>query len=134
MSLVPSYVKLGQLWYQGPAIYDETKEWFICFDDEDPPELIVKMPQQLDKVKRMELIMSTLDGAGIKARILVTSISVSHRCFPPDYEGFHQAVSVDLDLYRNIDVTHLKVKHDGISQDLPPMGEFVAYDFERLIA
>lgn len=131
MSLVPSFVKLSNLWYQGPAIYDETQRWFICFDDDDPPEIVIKTLKQLSRIDREQLIKDTLSNIGVEAEIL-SHTQLGERLFPPDWSGFSKAATAYLRITRNIDVAHLKVKHDGISEDLPPMGEYVAYDFERI--
>ena len=128
MSLVPQFVKIGNLWYKGPAVYDESKEWFLCFDDEDPPEIVIKSSGQLSKTHRKEKIQHFLKTAKIRATIISHSVCGS-RLFPPNWKGFHPSIQAFLKVDCNIDITNLKVKHDGISEDLPPHGEFVAYDF-----
>lgn len=43
MSLVPSFVYCQDgRWYKNLVYRDETNDWFICFDDRDPVELVVK--------------------------------------------------------------------------------------------
>jgi hypothetical protein len=121
-------VRLGNLWYQGPTIYDESLEWFICFDDDEPPEIVVKSSGQLSKIHRKEKIEHFLRNADINARIINHEVCGS-RLFPPDWKQFYPAIRAFIEIQNKIDVTNLKVKHDGISPDLPPVGEYVAYDF-----
>lgn len=43
MSLVPSYVYCNDgKFYQDLAYRSKTRDWFICFDDDDPIELVVR--------------------------------------------------------------------------------------------
>lgn len=46
MSLVSTYVRADDgKYYKNPIIRGEIggKKWFICFDDDDPPELVVEV-------------------------------------------------------------------------------------------
>lgn len=133
MSLVPQFVKFGDLWYKGPTIYDESLEWFLCFDDEDPPEIVVKSSGQLSRIHREEKIEHFLKVAKIDARVITHNVSGS-RLFPPNWKQFHPAIQAFIELNNNINISNLKVKHDGIFTDLPPVGEYVAYNFERMTA
>lgn len=43
MSLVPTWVRMNDgKFYQNPVIAGAG--WYICFDDDDPPELVVSVP------------------------------------------------------------------------------------------
>lgn len=43
MSLVSSYIKCNDgKWYQNLVYRDQNNEWFICFDDDDPVELVIR--------------------------------------------------------------------------------------------
>jgi hypothetical protein len=52
MSLVPVYAKCSDgLWYKRPVwhgeyLEDGTFPWFVCLDDDDPPELVVQRDRE----------------------------------------------------------------------------------------
>ncbi len=55
MSLCPVYVRaVDGLFYKDPVIchYD----WFICFDDDDPPELVVFAKNRKEAYAKLEII------------------------------------------------------------------------------
>lgn len=57
MSLVSTYVRATDgYFYQDPVLSGDG--WFVCFDDDDPPELVI------DKSKKLNPI-DVLDGADI---------------------------------------------------------------------
>jgi len=135
MSLVSTFVKMSdEKWYKNPCIYDETYDWYLCFDDDDPPELVVYQPQQLTKEKRMARIFEVIDKAKIKARVLVKTVSLSNRLFPPNWSGnFKPTASVYLEITHPIDLKELQVKHNGVSDELPTdLCGYVAYDFNKI--
>lgn len=66
MSLVSAYLKIGSIFYKNP-IY-KGAGWFVCFDDEDPPELVIKDSCGLRPTEIFEM-------RGIKA----TEIRLAHR-------------------------------------------------------
>lgn len=42
MSLVPTYVQsTSGKWYKNPVIEAEDGTWFVCWDDDDPIELVI---------------------------------------------------------------------------------------------
>ena len=44
MSLVASYIKCDDgKWYKELVYRSKDGDWFFCFDDDDPPELVVKL-------------------------------------------------------------------------------------------
>lgn len=43
MSMVPTYVKADDgKYYKNPVLGDKENTWFLCFDDNDPPELVIR--------------------------------------------------------------------------------------------
>jgi hypothetical protein len=43
MSLVPTIVQTQEgHWYENPVIFSEDRNWFICYDYDDPIELVIK--------------------------------------------------------------------------------------------
>ena len=131
MSLVPSYVRLGNLWFEGPVIYDESENWFICFDDDDPVEIVIKIKESISNKDAIELILDTLGNAKINAEIIMSKgIGRGCRNYPKtQITEYHESIWAFIELKQNIEPNNLKVDHKGISHDLPPTGEFVAYDF-----
>lgn len=115
-------------WYKCPAVFDETLEWFICFDDDDPPEIVIKSSGQLSKQHQKEKIENTLRDAGIKAKILNHNVCGS-RLFPPSWKEFVPSIRAFLKIECNIDLSNLKVTHDGVYPDIPSGMQCVMYDF-----
>jgi hypothetical protein len=48
MSLVSTYVKADGKYYKNPVY--RGKDWFICFDDDDPIEVVMENPGKLPMV------------------------------------------------------------------------------------
>ena len=121
-------------WYKNPTIFDETNDWFLCFDDDDPPELVIYQPKQLTKEKRMIRIFEVIDTAKIKARVLVRTVCQANRLFPPNWSiDFKPSMSVFLEIYNRIDIKKLSIKHEGVSEELPTdLCGYVAYDFKPI--
>jgi hypothetical protein len=71
MSLVSTYVVMADgKYYQNPVIYDETGDWFICFDDEEPPEFVIRTNVISSSRKDREReISEILEKLGISAEI-----------------------------------------------------------------
>ena len=43
MSLVSTYVQDAEgNWHKNPSLYNDTGNWYLCYDDSDPIELVVK--------------------------------------------------------------------------------------------
>ena len=55
MSLVPTYVKAtDNLFYKDPTL--SGSGWFICFDDDEPPELVITLKSNLNPVKLLDML------------------------------------------------------------------------------
>jgi hypothetical protein len=55
MSLVGTYTLCKDGRYYEELIYwDENRNWFFCFDDDDPPELVVKKRAKLDPTEVLD--------------------------------------------------------------------------------
>ena len=80
--------------YQDPVLYGE--DWFICFDDEDPPELVVRVERKKQRksvfIERAAEIMKQL---GVQARP-VSYRGGCMRLFPPSRKNFADAVGMEL--------------------------------------
>lgn len=66
MSQVSTYVKLADgKWYQNPVLKIPNEKFgFICFDDEDPPELVT-----FNILNGYHSVGKMLEDMGIKARL-----------------------------------------------------------------
>jgi len=63
MSLVPTFVQSAEgNWYKNPTIrgekYDEGKKWkwFVCWDDDEPIELVIAMEFYTDPMEIVKLL------------------------------------------------------------------------------
>ena len=93
MSLVSTWVKMADgKWYQNPTIFSKSRNWYLCFDDDDPPELVIKEDKPRSKVERLELAETILKWWNIDAKIQRSQL-YCQRMFPPEYSGFYQAFS-----------------------------------------
>ena len=133
MSLVSNFViMVDGKWYKNASIYDKTNNWFICFDDDDPSELVSYSPKQMPKVDRLNFLKTILLTSDITANIISHQNSGS-RLFPPNWTGpFKPTISAYLNIKRRIDLKELEIVHDGVTNEIPTnLYGYVAYDFEK---
>ena len=87
-------------WYREPTLADVTNRWFICFDDDDPPEFIVKqpdLPKGSRKQQAMEYVQVLLESLHIPgASVQGWNEGGGRRCFPGNQ--FYPAIAVWLRL------------------------------------
>jgi len=112
MSLVATYVQATDgKFYKGAVIFEEG--WFVCFDDDDPPELVVfeghKIPN-LDWFERKN-----------------TPHSGGHRCVPPDWKKMRKAKSYWGTLIKRIPIP---TEYDGVVDSKNQIFEGVIYEKE----
>lgn len=104
MSLVGIYVLADdEKLYHDPVLYGN--DWFLCFDDDDPPELVIEQ-QNRSKVQCRERALEVLAETGIEAKVSVESYDSSQRVFPPyddDGDGnLRGATSFEVDVLKPI--------------------------------
>ncbi len=59
--------------------------YFLCYDDNDPPELVMLKPRALTPEKALSMAREALEQLGLHANIIVGSYSgESHRFMPED--------------------------------------------------
>lgn len=116
MSLVSTYCLAddGQ-WYREPVLRGE--DWFICFDDDDPPELVFKEHSDINPY-------TLLHDIGLKASLKGRG-NRSGRMFGKDFE-FDDAISFWLKIKKPIPAKAI-TEHDGVVTDMPFQGTL--YDF-----
>lgn len=127
MSQVPTWVKAkdGQF-YQDPVLRGE--DWFLCFDDDDPPELVMKADRLIPESKAdvKERAKGILDRLGVRYE-LCGGVSRSSRCFGSQITRMHPAVAVFLHIKDPIPVPFEFSKVTTRREDF---GECVFYAFE----
>jgi hypothetical protein len=110
MSLVPTYVQaLDGRFYENPVL--EGPGWFICFDDDDPPELVLTEGMARNGPPEHFLNVARVNGGNFR------KASRSHRMFG---KSLRPAASYFFDLRGPIpvpsrfDAVHDKPRGDGV--------------------
>jgi len=130
MSLVSTFVKINGKWYQDPKITDNTNEWFICFDDDDDPEIVVHCPKQLSKKDRFEKINKILVDSNIDAEIKSHGGSGS-RMFPPNQLKISKpAIRAFLTINHLQNIQHLDLEYNSVLVNEPTNRECHIIKFE----
>ena len=125
MSLTSTYVLMGDnKWYKNPIITNLLTEsmWFICYDDDDPIELVVEESLWEDITKIDELLKELKQmGYRIKLRRDAITWRPSGRIFPGirnsvcSYStfiiGHRYAPIIDKELHQ--------IKHTGVYNEKP---------------
>lgn len=117
MSKVPTLVLATDgYFYEDPVFRGELNgsRCFICFDDEDPPEIVIETRGRNIRPSDAASILSDL---GFKHRALSKNPSLSERCFSGK---FHKAAAFDFEIHSPIPVPtefDSRFKLDGEKQD-----------------
>ena len=133
MSLVPTYVLFDDgKWYKDPCIQPEDFSWYICFDDDDPIELVIEMPkdEHSDEVARAKAkeILKLFQGARIEPRV---EPSYSLRCFGLRGQKLRNAAAFWIHLENPPPASMIRPLKQGC--DKLPRGECVFCNFGRPI-
>lgn len=123
MSLVPTWVRATDgRYYKNPILHGE--DWFVCFDDDDPPELVVvQVPGEgrEDARRRAEGI---LRKAGVPGTLSNRS-SRAGRSYPPyPSRRVLESIAFFFDLTGPIPIPEI---HQDVT-DGRPTGECVFYE------
>ena len=114
MSLSYIYVKaIDGKYYRYPTFRSKNNDWFVCFDEDDPPEIVIKKSCK----KKPEEI---LDSIGIKYQKIRNRIS-SGRCFGST-GSIHSAYSWFFDLKEPIPIPE---NHEGIKDKIKGEGTWI---------
>lgn len=128
MSLMPTYVRgRDGAWYRNPVLV--FAEGFLCFDDEDPPELVLWLSDKHERgfpepLKTLELVLGVPSGIH-----RIGPAKRSQRVVPGSEPFvFQPAAGFDLALTRRIPVPTM---HEGSERRLTrlPPGGFAFLDF-----
>ena len=119
MSLVPTFVKMAdEKWYQNPVLYDKEGDWFLCFDDDSPPELVMMQLTQLSVIVRKTILKQQLEKIGVEVSDMVHS-TCGRRCFPPTWDKFKQAINAFIKIEKAIDFSNLEIAYDNVYNERP---------------
>ena len=119
MSLVSTYVRATDgLLYKEPVL--SGKGWIICFDDDDPPELVITEKSKLNPIS----LLKSIDLKYSKLR--KTGNSRTMRCFG-NLNNFEYAKSYYFDLNSRIDPKYI-TESDGKIKSRDEVHQGVIYD------
>lgn len=159
MSLVSTWVRFADgNWRKNPVIHGhlalgtETLAWFICFDDDEPPELVVELADfvKADSGNRARLrsyasavCVRLLTSYQLKVEVRGDRALAADRCFSrsaarvgvkagaKDPVSFKPAVGVFVDLEAPLRFDAAFTDHEGESSSIPE-GDSVLFDLSGL--
>lgn len=118
MSLVSNYIKATDgLFYRNPTL--EGKDWFVCFDDDDPEEIVIKTSSKKTPQEILKEIGIEYDKLSYH--------QTCGRCFGKGFK-FYDAKSYFFNLKNRIDPKFI-TKHDGIVKSKDEIFQGVISDF-----
>jgi hypothetical protein len=128
MSLVPTYARAEDgVYYKNPVLHGSWAEhpWFICFDDDDPTELVIANVWNKFQAEEMALgILLKLGKRFSKLKIHDCSKGCK-RCFPHSkWKKFVQAASFFFVFEESIPIPQ---EHEGVHSGGPT--DCVLYSF-----
>lgn len=126
MSLVSTYVKADNgKFYENPVLSGEG--WFICFDDEDPAELVIQKSGSLGKKLLVKDVLSLI---GMKTKGLRKYDSYAQRNFGKGTKlDFKPAIAYFFEPVNPINHKFI-TEHDGVVAE-NKIHQGVIYNFER---
>ncbi|MDX1701712.1 MAG: hypothetical protein R3250_13885 [Melioribacteraceae bacterium] len=136
MSLVSTYVVMANgACYKNPTLFDESGDWFICFDDEEPPEIVIRQAViSHSRKSRVRQISEKLEELGISAKITDSRVcghrNFGHATNDPKKTEFEPAVAAFLKLKKRIPLDHVQYTADSVHVELPRGIECVILDPE----
>ena len=123
MSLVPTYVQFDDdRWYKDPVI-GEGRQWFICYDDDDPIELVIAAQTHEHAMRKLKQIRDTLLPYACELWIMANPKRQGDRMFGTPSQ-FHPAFVCWC--WLTAPPVHLLLEHQGQYDELPP-GDKVYY-------
>ena len=121
MSLVSTYVRADDgLFYNDPTLSREG--WFICFDDEEPPELVVAEDSEVNFKDVFKML--GIDYKGVKERRMGGERMFDGR--------FRRALSYFFELKEPIPTKYI-TESDGTIESPEEVGQGVFYDPKEII-
>jgi hypothetical protein len=129
MSLVPTYVQMDDgRWYDGPVIGDRDR-WFVCWDDDEPPELVVRAANRAEAEAQIEAVRRQIEKAGGRIDVRALGHSGSRNFGHGDRFEFRPAYQAWI-RWRSTPPAALLLEHDGDYAERPE-GDCVFYPREH---
>lgn len=122
MSLVSTFVELNGVWLKNPTVRSVNADWFLCFDDREPPEVVIKQESIKDREGRSweelkSCIVVRLAAAGITI-VPTSKIHRAQRIFIKEWEKVRDPFTWAYTLFVDIEKfypNHLAyIENDGI--------------------
>lgn len=98
-------------YYRNPIVYGDN--WFIEFEDNELPEIIVKRFEKTNEKSALRRMRSILNKAGFKYKIKA-NVARTVRVFPPKFQGFDDALATFFELRDLVPVENIKVHDQGV--------------------
>lgn len=134
VSKVATYVQFqDERFYRNPVIYGihELRRWYLCFDDEDPPEVVIERLKGDDPAISRQFVNEAMTHVGIDFKIIRclqgASGSGYARCFPPDWKSTAKARNFEVAINGPLPVLSVGLKHSGFVSDVVTGGECTFY-------
>ena len=125
MSLVPTYVQLNNgMWAKSPVWFGPG--WFVCVDDDDPPELV--MEKRGGQWRHLN-VEEFLKSKGISAKLL-TGKSSALRLFPDDHWKKFRAAASWFFEFTEAPGTLTNMILEGLSKERPE-ADCCLYEFKK---
>ncbi len=131
MSQVATYVEgVDGRYYICPIIY--TDDWYVCFNDDDPPEIVVRHHKSEKGAESRA--KKFLRDAGFKFRDFKFK-GTSGRMFPPEWK-LTQASSAFFEILEPFPVENVKIHSDGDSEIMPDItqGTVIIWNRDFLVS
>lgn len=107
MSLVPTFVlAIDGKFYKDPVLKGD--DWFLCFDDDEPPEVVVRRSGRTSAEEVKQKVQTILDALLLKWSFISNRPRFVGRCFNGDIK---KAASMFVRIDSPIPVPQ---KHDGV--------------------
>lgn len=126
MSLVSTYVEASDgLFYNQPILSGEG--WYVCWDDDDPIELIVDMSQCKNKQEAVDALMIVIQHLTKNDFVIMPekyagNFRWGERLYPPKWNKFKKSISVFVEQLMGKVPAELITKHDGTVEKDPKTG------------
>jgi hypothetical protein len=122
MSKVNVFVEaVDARFYSHPIIGGE--DWYLCFDDEDPPEGVVRRLKNSTPAATRSYLYHKLEESGVKFKIVKQIQGTGSRLFPMDWKKPFPARSYEVAITAPIPIP---MEHRGVI-DNAPLGDCTLY-------
>lgn len=125
MSLVSTYVEASDgLFYREPIL--SAPGWYICWDDDDPIELVIDMEGAKDKGEAKKRLLVIIEAIQLYDLLIMPTepkgFRWSDRLYPPDWKKFRKSMSVFVEIVSGQVPVELITKHNGTVEKDPETG------------